>query len=61
LLDEIKPRFLLLAAMKATTCNACGFNFNARTGKSTAPVVIAAYAAPLVLAVVLVSVFLLLR
>ena len=41
--------------LKATTCRACGFQFSERTGKSLWPVIVAAYAIPLVLAVVVVS------
>ena len=45
-LDEVNYRFLLLTLLKATTCRACGFQFSARTGGSTMPIVIAAYVVP---------------
>ena len=53
-LDPIQPRFLLLAILRSTTCRACGFQYSERTGGSLTPVIVAAYAVPLVLAVALV-------
>jgi hypothetical protein len=60
-LDPVRPRFLLLWFLKATTCNACGLQFGAASRRSLTPVIVAAYTAPLVLAVLLVSVFFFLR
>ena len=52
--DPVEARFLLLHWLEATTCNKCGFHFSARSGRSIAPVVVAAYVVPLTLIVVFV-------
>jgi hypothetical protein len=38
---EADYRFFILSLLNQTTCNACGFSFNAKTGKSTTPALIA--------------------
>jgi hypothetical protein len=44
---EVDGRFLLLSLFNQTTCNACGFTFDAQTGKSTTGRTIAWIAVPL--------------
>jgi len=38
---------MVFAALNQTTCNACGYSFNGKTGKSTTPMLVALIMVPL--------------
>ena len=46
---QVDNQWLVFAALNQTTCNACGYSFNGKTGKSTAPTMIALIAVPVLL------------